>query len=322
MGRKGSPRHSGPRTGATSLQPIDKVPTLRYGPDNNFLRFKEALSTAAVEKYGALRKLIELGGAWKKQPPDPAKYNLSEDPHGVNLDAYRQDCKDYRKMLTKHSENEPKLYATIYGKLSVESLDEVKRHPNFADFNRNKDPLEFWLAITEVPTQSKIQGLVKKVARDTYNATAQGAYETIIIYKQRFDAAWEAYRDMENPEMDETDFALDFQHGLDDTRYADFKVSLLNDIDQGAIEVPSTVNKMYLLASRHLVVTKRPGGSSARASFTKANRQTVKREERHHGRRKDPRLSEPRGTAASTREHRAEATAIPKARTHQPIGRT
>jgi hypothetical protein len=82
-----------------------------------------------------------------------------------------------------------------------------------------------------------------------------------------------------NPEMDETDVALDFLHGLDDTRYADFKVSQLNDIDRGAIEVPSTVNKMYLLASRHLVVTKRPGGSSAGASFATADRQTVKREE-------------------------------------------
>jgi hypothetical protein len=147
MGRKGSPRHSGPRIGAASLQPIDKVPTLRYDPDNSFLRFKEALSTAAVEKYGALGKLIELGlgGAWKKPTPDPAKYNLSENPHGVNLDAYRQDCKDYRKMLTRHSENEPKLYATIYDKLGIESLDEVKHHPSFADFNRNKDTLEFWL---------------------------------------------------------------------------------------------------------------------------------------------------------------------------------
>jgi hypothetical protein len=143
---------------------------------------------------------------------------------------------------------------------------------------------------------------VKKAARDTYNATAQGAYETIISYKQRFDAAWEAYRDMENPEMDETDVALDFLHGFDDTRYADFKVSLLNDIDRGAIEVPSRVNKMYLLASHHLVVTKRPGGSSAGASFTTADRQTVKREERHHGRRKDPRPSEPRGTVAINKE--------------------
>jgi hypothetical protein len=77
---------------------------------------------------------------------------------------------------------------------------------------------------------------------------------------------------MENPEMDETDVALDFLHGLD-TRYADFKVSPLNDIDRGAIEVPSTVNKMYLLASRHLVVTKRPGGSSAGASFATADRE-------------------------------------------------
>jgi hypothetical protein len=114
MGRKGSPRHPGPRIGATSLQHIDKEPILRYGRENNFIRFKKSRSAAAVEKYGALGKLIELGGAWKKPPPDPANYNLSDDPHGVNLDAYRQDNKENRKMIARHMENEPKLYATIY----------------------------------------------------------------------------------------------------------------------------------------------------------------------------------------------------------------
>jgi hypothetical protein len=58
-----------------------RSPPSDYGPNNNFLRFKEALSTASVEKYGALGKLIELGGAWKKPPPNRADDNLSEDPN-------------------------------------------------------------------------------------------------------------------------------------------------------------------------------------------------------------------------------------------------
>jgi trans-aconitate methyltransferase len=86
--------------------------------------------------------------------------------------------------LARQTENEPKLYATILDKLSVESLDEVKRHPGYPEFYPNKEPIQLWLAITElVPTQSKLQGLVKKAARDEHHATTQGAYESIIKYR-------------------------------------------------------------------------------------------------------------------------------------------
>jgi hypothetical protein len=44
-------------------------------------------------------------------------------------------------------DDKPKLYAYILGKLSVESLDEVKRHEYYEDFNRAKDPFMLWLAI-------------------------------------------------------------------------------------------------------------------------------------------------------------------------------
>jgi hypothetical protein len=34
----------------------DGVPILRYGPNNNFMRFQEALSKKALEEYGMLGK--------------------------------------------------------------------------------------------------------------------------------------------------------------------------------------------------------------------------------------------------------------------------
>jgi hypothetical protein len=37
------------------------VPTLKYGTDNNFPLFKRNASMAAMEKYGDLGRLIELG---------------------------------------------------------------------------------------------------------------------------------------------------------------------------------------------------------------------------------------------------------------------
>jgi hypothetical protein len=142
--------------------------------------------------------------------------------------------------------------------------------------------------------------MVKKAARDTYNTLAQGVYETIIAYKQRFDAAYEAHRDLENQELDEADVAMDFLHGLDDSRYADFKVSIINDIDRGAIVAPETVNQMYLLASRHLVVTKRPGGASIGASFATADSTMQRREARPTEKKRDNKRSEPRHEPVQT----------------------
>jgi hypothetical protein len=39
---------------------LDAIPMLQYGPGNNFIRFKEALSKKALEEYGTLGKVIKL----------------------------------------------------------------------------------------------------------------------------------------------------------------------------------------------------------------------------------------------------------------------
>jgi hypothetical protein len=54
---------------ATAAHVGDGVPVLRYGPDNNFAKFKEKLSRAAIEKYGDLGRLVETGEYF--EPPEP-----------------------------------------------------------------------------------------------------------------------------------------------------------------------------------------------------------------------------------------------------------
>jgi hypothetical protein len=39
----------------------DAITVLKFGPPNNFMKFKEALSKIALEEYGALGKLIKKG---------------------------------------------------------------------------------------------------------------------------------------------------------------------------------------------------------------------------------------------------------------------
>ena len=188
-GRNGRPPA---RMTSTTAHVGDGVPILLYGPENNFSKFKEKLARAAIEKFGDLGRLIETAEYFKPPQPDIESYDLANDPHGVNVADYREARKERRRKLTQMEDDKPKLYAMILGRLSVESIDELKRHQAYDKFNRTKDPLMLWLAITllhQVASVSKVASVVKKAARDNYGSMRQGQFETIIPFKERFDAA-------------------------------------------------------------------------------------------------------------------------------------
>ncbi len=74
-----------------------KIPILKYGPNNNFPKFKEALSKAALKNYGNLGKLIKQGSYYTLEMPERKDYDLQNDPDGLNKMAYLEDMKEYRK---------------------------------------------------------------------------------------------------------------------------------------------------------------------------------------------------------------------------------
>jgi hypothetical protein len=73
----------------------DAVPILKYGPNNNFMRFQEALSKKALEEYGALWKSILKGKIGDPVEPDKADFDLSDEYDKV---AYLEELKLYQKL--------------------------------------------------------------------------------------------------------------------------------------------------------------------------------------------------------------------------------
>eukprot|EP00602_Paraphysomonas_sp_CaronLab_P011413 CAMPEP_0185043408 /NCGR_PEP_ID=MMETSP1103-20130426/42888_1 /TAXON_ID=36769 /ORGANISM="Paraphysomonas bandaiensis, Strain Caron Lab Isolate" /LENGTH=101 /DNA_ID=CAMNT_0027583577 /DNA_START=1606 /DNA_END=1911 /DNA_ORIENTATION=- len=65
--------------------------------------------------------------------------------------------------------------------------------------------------------------------------------------------------------MEESDIAMDFFEGLDDTRYIEFKTNFLNDLMMGTQSAPDHVNDIYVKASKFLSHkrTTKSGGESA-----------------------------------------------------------
>jgi hypothetical protein len=163
--------------------------------------------------------------------------------------------KTYRKLRNDQWEKKPKLYATILKYLSEESLEAIKRAKEWSDVKEDVDPKRLWSIIVDkhrVHSTSKVAAVVKLEARNQLQSLKQGGFESIISYKQRYTNALKAYHDQGNPTKDDSDQAMDFFHGLDNGRYAEFKVQYLNGLQVSSIAAPRDLNTIFTLANNWL----------------------------------------------------------------------
>jgi hypothetical protein len=175
--------------------------------------FKEALSKKVLVKYGNLGKLIKLGYIPLPEQPDRESYALDEDPDGINRLDYLEDMKQYRKEVAELKRNGPKLYGTILKYLSDESLDAVQKEAGWSSVEVDADPEMLWQLVEakhKVHSASKVEAVVKLAARTQLASCQQGAYESIVNFKQRYNNALKLYHDQKNPMMSDEDIAMDF----------------------------------------------------------------------------------------------------------------
>ncbi len=148
----------------------EEVPLLRFGSNNNFHKFHEALSKAACREYGHLGKLIELEKYYSPTIPTRAALGITADTEENKL-IFHEAVKAHLKLQADMVMNQPKLYGLIWQYLSAESMDEVKHHKDYTTFNDAKGPEGLWKAVVEmhkVHSISKV-GVVKRLlARKEY----------------------------------------------------------------------------------------------------------------------------------------------------------
>lgn len=80
------------------------IPILRFSPNNNFAKFKEALAKKVLIEYGDLGRLIESGKYFVFDPPGVGDYDLVNDPYGLNKATYWEQQKLYMRHLGRHDE--------------------------------------------------------------------------------------------------------------------------------------------------------------------------------------------------------------------------
>ena len=184
-----------------------EIPMLKFGTGNNFQVFKEAISKDGVKDFGHLGTLFETRKLYEPKMPTEAEFVSLPAAKVQNL-MYTEAVKGYMKQVNEITMNPPKLFRYIWQYLSPESIDEVKHQADYANFNKNKDPVKLWKTIVkthEINSMSRIPEVVKRAARKDYQSCRQGGYESIITYRERFDATTKAYTDQGNPPMKEAD---------------------------------------------------------------------------------------------------------------------
>jgi hypothetical protein len=119
---------------------------------------------------------------------------------------------------------------------------------------------------------------VKLEARNQLQSLNQGRFKSIISYKQRYTNVLKAYHDHGNPMKDNSDQAMDFFHGLDNGRYAEFKVQYLSGLQVGSIAAPRDLITIFTLANNWLKAKALAGGGYASTYATRADNVKKKQE--------------------------------------------
>jgi hypothetical protein len=90
-------RGGGQSNEQTKKKDPEEVSILTFGPNNNFAKFKEALSSKALHEYGDLGRLIDAGTYYAADPPEQTDYDLVNDPHGLNRATFLEQQKLYMR---------------------------------------------------------------------------------------------------------------------------------------------------------------------------------------------------------------------------------
>jgi hypothetical protein len=237
------------------------------------MRFKEALSKKALLEFGNLGKLINQGFIVMPDLPDRGTYGLDDDADGLNKLNYLEDMKQYRREIADYKRDKPKLCALIMKYLSDESIEAVQKEAGWTAVETDTDLETLWQLVAlkhKVHSSSEVEAVMKLAARTQLASTWQGAYESIISFKQRYNNSLKACNDQKNPAMKPEDVAMDFFSKLDNGRYAEFKTTIINGLQMKSIKPPKDLNEIFTLANTYLkpkLVTG-PGGAGSTIATT------------------------------------------------------
>jgi len=284
-----------------------RVPLLMYGEKSNLLLWMKRLEIVASQKFGKLAmNVLRTNDYGIPEPPDVEEYD--QNPGGFGVIQYREDLREYRRDLNKIIDNKVEFYYFMYGRLSAESVDAIKRRPDFEEFH-GQDPLALWMAVKEshgVNENYQDEVMMRMDLRKKLKQCRQSDFESITDYHERYVHCVNSVNEVQEQDLDEADMAMDFFDNLNDRSYGEFKAQFTNDVNQGKVTRPENLVEMYAMASRFVPTIKPLKAGTSAAFATRAS------EYEEDGWQKRGRNSDAKKNSKSSDKRSGDHAAVPK----------
>ncbi len=257
---------------------IEDLPILQFSgfksKSNNYFDFKRAIEVYAVRAYGDAGLMFEKFEHYNPPRPVPRQHEreMSRAEIAREKVIIAEELKIWIKKCASLKDHYSSMWALLWGQLSPESEEQVKKDEGWEQANRSRDPLDLWKTVrkTHQGTGAATAILNLQRAVSNYERLRQGPTELITDFKRRTDEAIAMLRAAGQPAPEnEHLIAVQFVTRLDDGRYATLKADLENSVILGRAAYPETLDVAYNFACRWVVpIGTKQGGTTPASDIT------------------------------------------------------
>lgn len=257
-----------------TFESLSDVPVLRYGQRCNLYEFREAIESFARTKCAGELARLFIDDAYYVPPNIEVGEDLSED----EVEQLGKEREMRLKDIYKMNSDKPKLAQAMWSRLSDESKEKLRERPEYdAVLKYKSDPLAMWLAIkaTHTTLGARNAAVNQEYAEEQYRSLKMQPYETLAGFKDRFQHALDALRNVNATVPSNSMQAVQFLKKLDD-RYTKLK-ELLAQLDSlgNANAYPATLADAYVTASRFVVSVDGRGNPMGKKRFLSGSGEAV-----------------------------------------------
>jgi len=198
----------------------------RAGHTSNLIDFEEPLATYTQKNFGKGAQIFRTGEYFihPEISFDPAELSPEKDPAGVRKAEIQQQAKNRISANLKLEEDRPKIYAIIWGQLSLESEAIIKKHPNYVECDRLQCPkmLRDIYRVTHLLSTSGDRSTDIITESTRFTNMRMGDHETLEAFYKRFSTHVLLLKEIRAHVDSEPLLAAWFVHKLNFT-FTDFK---------------------------------------------------------------------------------------------------
>ena len=198
------------------------------------------------------------------QPELPSAVGCAaEDDDGLDIEDDERLAmrKEVFKIRAKMQADKTMIFGYVLSSLSEDSQDVVKRHVDWDLCNQERCPAHLWQVIIEThATRADNCAPVVRMqnTRESYNKVKQFGNESLVMFRERFKGAYEAYCLTGNAALDDEVTAMDFFNGLGD-QHVEFKRMVKNQFASGEKEAYADLMAVFVHVNAY--IPSKPVGS-------------------------------------------------------------